>query len=696
LGLTWDGQGVNVALFSENATAVELCLFETDGAEQRVPLPERTNFVWHAYLPDLRPGSRYGFRVNGPHAPEEGHRFNPHKLLLDPYARWIDGPIRVTDRVFGYRLGHSDRDLSLDERDSARDLPKCVVIDAAFDWGMDASPQTPIDRTLIYELHVKGMTATHPDVPAERRGTYLGLAEPSVIGHLQRLGVTAVELMPVHHHVTNRTLAERGLANYWGYNSIGFFAPDTRFATPGGNPVTEFREMVRALHTAGIEVILDVVYNHTGESDELGPTICFRGIDNDAYYRLRDEDKRRYLDYTGTGNTLDATHPRVLQLIMDSLRYWVTEMHVDGFRFDLASALARELDDVDRLGSFFDIIGQDPVINRVKLIAEPWDLGEGGYQVGNFPPGWSEWNAKYRDTVRRFWRGDGGVGAELAYRLSGSSDLYADDGRQPHASINFVTAHDGFTMRDLVSYEHKHNEANGEGNRDGTDDNASMSFGVEGETDDPEITAARDRQVRNLLATLLLSEGVPMLLAGDEMGRTQRGNNNAYCQDNALSWIDWSLAERSQPLIDFCGGLARLAAEHPVLRRRRFFQGRRIRGSAVKDLTWYGPGGLEMTDDEWRSEGVRTLGLRLAGDAISELDDHGARIVDDTLLLVLNAAPDLVSFRLPADHQARWECVIDTVLERIAEPSGIHAGGHVLEIAGRSVVLMRLRAAQPS
>jgi glycogen operon protein len=692
LGVSWDGNGVNVAIYSEHASAVELCLFDAEGSrEQRIRLPDRTNFVWHGYLPDLRPGQRYGFRVEGPHAPREGHRFNPHKLLLDPYARWIDGTITVTDRVFGYPLGNPHADLAFDERDSAPDLPKCVVVDGAYDWGDDAPPRTPFERSLIYEVHVKGFTITHPEVPAHLRGTYRGLASPPALAHLQRLGVTAVELLPVHHHVTNRFLLERGLVNYWGYNSIGFFAPDSRFATHGGDPVREFREMVRALHGAGIEVILDVVYNHTGEGDERGPTLCFRGIDNASYYRLVADEPRRYIDYTGTGNTLDATRPRVLQLIMDSLRYWVTEMHVDGFRFDLASALARELHDVDRLGSFFDIIGQDPVINQVKLIAEPWDLGEGGYQVGNFPVGWSEWNARYRDSVRRFWKGEGGQAADLAYRLSGSSDLYADDGRQPHASINFVTAHDGFTLHDLVSYEEKHNEANGERNRDGTDDNASMNFGVEGETDDPGIRDARQRQVRNFLATLILSQGVPMLVGGDEMGRTQRGNNNAYSQDSEISWFDWDLTDDQHALVDFTARLVGIFRAHPVLHRRRFLQGRRIRGSTIKDLTWYGPSGTEMSDEEWGAEGVRSVGLRLAGSAISEPDEHGRPIVDDTLLMILNADETPTDFRLPADHGHIWELLIETTAAAIPpEPDGHpRSGGSVCRVEPRSFLLLR-------
>ncbi len=566
-----------------------------------------------------------------------------------------------------------------------------MVVNPAFVWGRDTQLRTPWSRTLIYEVHVKGFTIRHPDVPPEQRGTYDGLASFPAIEYLQRLGVTAVELLPVHHHVDDRRLVERGLSNYWGYNTIGFFAPDARYSATG-EPVSEFKSMVKRLHDAGIEVILDVVYNHTGEGNHQGPTVSFRGIDNAAYYRLDPNDRRRYVDYTGTGNTLDATHPRVLQLITDSLRYWIEEMHVDGFRFDLASTLARELHDVNKLGSFFDIIHQDPVISQVKLIAEPWDLGAGGYQVGNFPVGWAEWNGKYRDTVRRFWRGDGSQTAELAYRLTGSSDLYAQGGRQPHASINFVTAHDGFTLHDLVSYEHKHNEANGESNGDGDSDNASMNFGVEGPTDDPEIVRARERQKRNLLATLLLSQGVPMLLGGDEVGRSQGGNNNAYCQDNEISWFDWRLDAIDRRLLEFTQALIGLWQAHPVLRRRRFFQGRRIRGSSIKDLTWFGPYGHEMSDEEWRAGTVRTVGLRLAGDAIGEEGERGERIVDDTLLLILNAAEEPVDFPLPNHDGRRWQLVFDTASGQVAEAGQRREleSGSTLVVAARSTVLVLL------
>jgi glycogen operon protein len=690
LGATWDGSGTNFALFSRHATAVDLCLFD-DGRERRIRMPERDELVWHCYLPGIGPGQRYGFRVHGPYEPRQGHRFNPNKLLLDPYAQLIDDSISPVDQLFGYRVGDPEGDLSFDERDSAAHMPKCVVVDPSFDWGEDRPPRTPLEETLIYEAHVKGLTRLHPDVPNDRRGTYAGLAHEALLAHLQRLGVTAVELLPLHQHLDERSLLDRGLTNYWGYNTVGFFAPDPRFAaTP--DPVRELKQTVKTLHANGIEVILDVVYNHTGEGSELGPTVVFRGIDNAAYYRLRPDDPRHYVDYTGTGNTLDATEPHVLRLIMDSLRHWVTEYHVDGFRFDLASALARELHEVDRLSAFFDIIGQDPVISRVKLIAEPWDLGEGGYQVGNFPPGWSEWNGRYRDTVRRFWRSDRGQAAELAFRLSGSSDLYAEDGRHPHASINYVTAHDGFTLRDLVSYERKHNEANGEGNRDGTDANDSQNFGVEGPTSDPAVLALRARQQRNFLATLILSQGVPMLLAGDELGRSQGGNNNAYCQDNEISWIDWSTTDA--PLLAFTAGLVEVFRSHPVLRRRRFFQGRRIRGSSVKDLTWYGPSGSEMTDEEWSGD-VRTLGLRLAGDAISETDARGHPIVDDTLLVVLNATDAGVDFRLPRDHGGEWHLVFDTTspqppMTADSAPRSVHSGGSTYAVGGRSVCLFRL------
>jgi glycogen operon protein len=681
---------VNFAIFSENATAVDLCLFDADGAEERVRLHEQTDLVWHCYLPDLRPGQRYGYRVHGPYDPGHGHRFNPQKLLIDPYAKRIDGGVEWSDRVFGYRIG-AEADTEPDDHDSAAHVPKCVVVNPAFVWGGDHQLKVPWEETLIYEVHVKGFTQQHPDVPPELRGTYAGLASFAAIDYLQELGASAVELLPVHHHVNDRRLVELGLTNYWGYNTIGFFAPDSRYSATG-EPVSEFKTMVKRLHDAGMEVILDVVYNHTGEGNELGPTLSFRGIDNAAYYRLDAEDPRRYVDYTGTGNTLNAVHPRSLQLIMDSLRYWITEMHVDGFRFDLASALARELHDVDKLGSFFDIVHQDPVISQAKLIAEPWDVGPGGYQVGNFPVGWAEWNGKYRDTVRRFWRGVGGQAGELAYRLTGSSDLYAMSGRQPHASINFVTAHDGFTLNDLVSYEEKHNEANGEDNRDGESHNESMNFGVEGPTDDAAILAAREQQKRNFLATLILSQGVPMLLGGDEMGRTQKGNNNAYAQDNPISWFDWSQTDASRQLLAFTRGLIAFFRQHPVLRRRRFFQGRRIRGSSVKDLTWYGPTGHEMTDEQWGAADALTIGLRMAGDAIDERGPRGERIVDDTLLLIFNAAEAGVDFRLPNGGRRSWELVLDTrraepPAERYGEP---HEGGSTYAVAPRTVVVLRL------
>jgi len=658
-------------------------------------MPEHTDQVWHVYLPGIRPGQLYGYRVDGPYEPQAGHRFNPAKLLLDPYAKAIAGTLRWSDALFGYTLGHTDADLSRDERDSAGSLPKCVVVDPTFNWGNDAYPRTPWHKTLIYELHVKGFTARHPDVPQQMQGTYAGLTCPEVIDYLHSLGVTAVELMPVQQFVVDKHLLDKGLTNYWGYNSIGFFAPEASYASSGirGQQVVEFKTMVKVLHSEGIEVILDVVYNHTGEGNHLGPTLCFRGIDNAAYYRLVADNQRYYMDYTGCVNTLDMTHPRTLQLIMDSLRYWVLEMHVDGFRFDLASALARELQAVDRLGAFFDIIHQDPVLSQVKLIAEPWDLGEGGYQVGNFPVLWAEWNAEYRDTVRRFWKGDGGLVGGLAYRLTGSSDLYGWSGRRPYASINFVTAHDGFTLADLVSYNEKHNQANGEENRDGHDHNLSWNCGGEGPTDDPAVLALRARQQRNFLATLLLSQGVPMLQAGDEIGRTQRGNNNAYCQDNEISWIDWNLDRSQQQLLEFTRLLTRLFHQHPVLRRRKFFQGRQIRGSAVKDLAWFRPDGEEMSDEDWNNWHARCLGLRLAGDAIEELDARGNRIVDQTLLILLNAHYQPIPFLLPAHRaEVHWEVVVDSRETTGRRRQGLLRGGSAYELEARSLALLRLRS----
>jgi glycogen operon protein len=696
LGATWDGGGVNFALFSEHATAVALCLYDQrdPGKEVRqVRIEQRTDQVWHVYLPGVRPGTLYAFRVNGPYEPRRGHRFNPAKSLLDPYAKAVAGTLQWNDAFFGYRTGDPAGDVKPDDRDSAPYLPKSVVVDPTFDWQDDRPPRTAWSRAVIYEVHVKGFTRRHPEVPPELRGTYAGLASPAAIRHLTELGVTAVELLPVHHSVTEKHQADRGFTNYWGYNSIGFFAPDSRYSATGhlGQQVDEFKHMVKALHRAGIEVILDVVYNHTAEGNHLGPTLAFRGIDNANYYRLAPEDPRLHVDYTGTGNTLNMRHPRTLQLLMDSLRYWVLDMHVDGFRFDLAATLARELHDVDRLSAFFDVVHQDPVVSQVKLIAEPWDLGEGGYQVGNFPVGWAEWNGKYRDTIRRFWKGDPGQVAELAYRLTGSSDLYEMGGRRPHASVNFVTAHDGFTLADLVSYETKHNLANGEDNRDGTDDNASWNCGVEGPTTEPAIVALRERQMRNFLATLFLSQGIPMLLGGDEIGRSQQGNNNAYCQDNELSWYAWPPTETGRRLLEFTRRLIRLRHDNPVFHRRTFFQGRRIYGSAAKDLAWLRPDGQEMTDEEWAHSARRCLGLRLSGDAIEEVDDMGEPIVGDTFLILLNAHEDAIPFVLPpSGERSRWDPVLDTRDWDGAAGRPPRHPGEPYPLEGRSLAVLRL------
>lgn len=698
LGATWDGAGVNFALFSENATRVELCLFNgPDGNHEivNIQVTEQTDQVWHVYLPEVRPGQLYGYRVYGPYTPTEGHRFNPAKLLLDPYTKAIAGDITWDDALFGYKMGDAAADLSKDDRDSSSHLPKCVVTDEAFSWADDMHPRTPWHKTLIYELHVKGFTACHPDVPEELRGTYAGLATPAVIDHLHSLKITAVELMPVHYFVDDKHLVDRGLSNYWGYNSIGFFAPKSRYSSSGflGQQVTEFKTMVKTLHREGIEVILDVVYNHTAEGNHLGPTLSFRGIDNTNYYRLVPDNRRYYMDYTGTGNTPNMVHPRVLQLIMDSLRYWVLKMHVDGFRFDLASTLARELHEVDRLGAFFDIIHQDPVLSQVKLIAEPWDLGEGGYQIGNFPVLWAEWNGKYRDTVRRYWRGDIGQVGDLAYRLTGSSDLYGKNGRRPYASINFVTAHDGFTLYDLVSYNGKHNEANGEDSRDGTDENLSWNCGTEGPSDDPLVLILRARQQRNFLATLFLSQGVPLLLAGDEIGRTQRGNNNAYCQDNEISWVNWHLNQPQREFLEFTRYIIKLSYEHPVLRRRNFFQGRKIRGSEIKDLTWFRTDGKEMTEEDWSNPNTRCLGLRLSGDAIEEVDDRGNPIRDDTLLFLLNAHYDQVSFVLPSKPpKMLWDLLLDTRAETGVRQYQPKSENEPYELIGRSLALLCLHS----
>jgi len=697
LGATWDGEGVNFSIFSENATAVELCLF--DGPDSlresiRIRLEEQTDQIWHVYIPGLWPGHHYGYRVHGPYAPEAGHRFNPNKLLIDPYAKSIAGTIEWSDAVFGYRIGDPKADLSFDTRDNAANIPKCVVVDQAFTWGGDRLLKTPWDKTIIYEVHVKGLTAQHPGVPEHMRGTYSGLTTPAVIDHLVDLGVTAVELLPTHHFVRDKHLHDLSLTNYWGYNTIGFFAPDIRYATSPirGRHVREFKTMVKTLHSAGLEVILDVVYNHTAEGNQLGPTLCFRGVDNASYYRLVEGDKRYYMDYTGCGNTLNVTHPRTLQLIMDSLRYWVTEMHVDGFRFDLASALARELHAVDRLSAFFDILHQDPVLSQVKLIAEPWDVGEGGYQVGNFPVGWAEWNGKYRDTIRRYVKGDGGQVAEVAYRLTGSSDLYSMSGRRPYASINFITAHDGFSLQDLVSYNEKHNEANGEHNKDGTDDDASWNCGVEGPTQDAAIEQLRERQQRNFLTLLFISQGVPMLCGGDEFGRTQQGNNNAYCQDNEISWYDWTLNHAQRHLLEFTRIIIALRKKHPVLRRRRFFLGRQIRGSEVSDISWLRPDGKTMTDEDWNAGYSKSLAFRLAGDAITETDEKGRPIIDDTLLILLNAHHTPLPFTLPAHkHSVHWQPILDTAVTAVSEKLVTTLkGGEQYEMEARSIAILRL------
>ncbi len=664
LGAQWDGEGTNFALFSEHATGVELCLFDApdDAVEtERIALRERTDQVWHAYFPDVRPGQLYGYRVHGPYEPARGHRFNPAKLLLDPYAKAIAGTIRWSDAVPGYVVGHEDQDLVPDGRNSAGDLPKCVVVESAFSWGDDKPLRTPWNRTVIYECHVKGMTMRHPDVPEQLRGTYLGLATDPILDHLTRLGVTAVELLPIHHFVSERMLTERGLTNYWGYNPIGYFAPDVRYATGYlGQQISEFKSMVKRFHRAGIEVILDVVYNHTAEGNHLGPTLCFRGIDNLAYYRVDAENPRFYADFSGCGNTLNIQHSRTMQLITDSLRYWVQEMHVDGFRFDLAPVLGRDPVDFTPFGKFFDVVRQDPVLSHVKLIAEPWDLGPDGYQIGRFPIGWSEWNGKYRDTARAFWRGDPGQVPELASRLAGSSDLYATSQRPLQASINFVTCHYGFTLQDLVSYERKHNEANGEENRDGHDHNLSRNWGVEGPTEAPQIVRLRERLKRNFLATLAFSQGVPMLSHGDELGRTQHGNNNAYCQDNPLTWIDWTLSPLQRELVAFTRQVLTVRANNPVLRRRTFFRRQALDGRG-QDLTWLRPDGQPMTEEDWGQANNHILGMLIRGQATDEVDERGRRFVGETILLLLNGGGRTRPFVVPAlERPGNWVEVINT------------------------------------
>jgi glycogen operon protein len=686
--------GVNFSLFSEHASKVELCLFDSIEAttpSQCLPMREPTDMAWHIYLPDVRPGQLYGYRVHGPYDPKAGHRFNSNKILLDPYAKTVGRPLRWTDEMFGYRIGDPEEDLSFDERDNAHCAPLAAVIDTAFNWGTDQPPRTPWHETVIYEAHVKGFTKLHPLIPERLRGKYSGLTQEPVIAHLKRLGITAVELMPVHHKCDDRHLLERGLSNYWGYNTVSYFAPESTYASTDKplDAVREFKTMVRTLHAAGIEVILDVVYNHTAEGNHLGPTLSLRGIDNAAYYRLMPDDPRYNLDFTGCGNTLNMRHPRVLQLIMDSLRYWVVEMHVDGFRFDLASALARELYDVDQLGAFFDIIHQDPVISQVKLIAEPWDLGSGGYQVGNFPVLWTEWNGRYRDTVRRFWRGDGGGVSELATRLAGSSDLYGRNGRRPYSSINFITAHDGFTLLDLVSHSEKHNDANGDDNRDGESNNLSSNCGVEGPTDEPQVVACREQQRRNLMATLLLSQGVPMICGGDEIGRTQRGNNNAYCQDNEISWTHWDVSDSDRAFYEFTARLVAYRRSNPVLRRQHFFAGRPIRGDQTKDIAWIDPSGKEMSDSAWHEPNVRCLGIRLDGDSLDEVDSRGRPLRGDTVLILLNAHDGVIPFKLSAFvRRPIWECLVDTAMP---EREGKRfRGGSRYDLPGRSLVLFRM------
>ena len=690
LGATYDGSGTNFSIFSEVATKVELCLFDDDGREERIALPEQTAFSWHGYVPGVGPGQRYGYRVHGPWAPDEGHRCNPHKLLLDPYARAIDGRPRWDEALYAH---YFERPEERNDRDSAAHMPKSVVTNPYFDWREDRRPRTPWHETIVYEDHVKGLTARHPDIAPELRGTYAALASPPILDHLKKLGVTAVELLPVHQFVHSQILESKGLRNYWGYDSIGYFAPHNEYSSTGqrGEQVQEFKAMVRALHAAGIEVLLDVVYNHTAEGNHLGPMLSFKGIDNAAYYRLVPDNHRYYMDYTGTGNSLNMRHPHVLQLLMDSLRYWIEEMHVDGFRFDLAATLARGLHEVDRLSAFFDLIQQDPVVSRVKLIAEPWDVGDGGYQVGNFPPLWSEWNGKYRDGVRDFWRGEAWRLGELASRLTGSSDLYAENGRRPFASINFVTAHDGFTLRDLVSYNEKHNEANLEDNRDGTDDNRSWNCGVEGDTDDDAVLRLRAQQQRNFFTTLLLSQGVPMLGGGDELSRTQQGNNNAYCQDNELAWLDWEHVDRD--LVDFVRRVVRLRREHGTFRRRRWFQGRPLHGSGVKDIAWFTPDAQEMSDEHWTAGFARSLAVFLSGKAIATPDAHGERVVDDDFFLLFNASHEPVRFVVPGEaFGRRWTREIDTAaLGDGTPPDGgrVLRPGETLDVAARAVVVMR-------
>lgn len=690
LGASWDGNGVNFAIFSETAEKVELCLFDTQTPKiqkECIPLEEITSHVWHCYLPGVKPGQLYGYRVHGPFKPEEGLRFNPSKLLIDPYAKAIQGRVDWKATVFAYRPGDATADLSRDDQDDSWGIPKGVVIDPFFDWDGDRPPSIPWKDTIIYELHVKGFTARHPDIPEKKRGCYAALATKAARSYLKSLGITSIELLPVHDFLDDKHLVDKGLHNYWGYNTTNFFSPSAGYSSSGdtGGQVTEFKHMVKALHRDGIEVILDVVYNHTSEGNQLGPTLSFKGIDNPAYYRLADN-KRYYTDYTGTGNSPNMLHPQVIKLIMDSLRYWVLEMHVDGFRFDLASTLARELFDVDRLSAFFDVIHQDPVISQVKLIAEPWDVGKGGYQVGNFPVLWTEWNGKYRDRMRRFWRGDQGELGEFANRFSGSSDLYERSGRKPYASINYITAHDGFTLHDLVSYNQKHNEANGENNKDGANENISWNCGVEGITDNVDVIRLREKQKRNFLATLLLSQGVPMICGGDEIGRSQLGNNNAYCQDNEISWYDWGLDNDKERLLAFVKNLIRLRKLHPSLRRRNFFQGRPIRGTDIKDIIWLRPDGNEMTDEDWNASWIRCVGVLLS--RTSSQPNSNIKRGLDSLIILLNSHHEPIQFKIPA-MKGNWQLLIDTASAEFKNATSELGSGGTINIDGRSVAVLR-------
>lgn len=688
-GAAYDGKGTNFALFARHAEGVELCLFDsdqTDAQEERIPIKERTHDIWHIYLPDVKPGQKYGYRVYGPYKPEEGHRFNPNKLLMDPYAKAIAGAIKWHESIFGYNIDDQDKDLSYNEQDSAPYVPKSVVIDETFDWGSEKKPKIEYHQSIIYEAHVKGFTFTHPDIPEHIRGSYAAIGHPTTIQYLKDLGVTAIELLPIHHFVNDWHLQDNGLSNYWGYNTIGFFAPDVKYSSSGvnGEQVTEFKQMVKSLHEAGIEVILDVVYNHTAEGNELGPTLSFRGIDNRSYYRLT-EDGRYYVDYTGTGNTLNANLPSVLQLIMDSLRYWIVDMRVDGFRFDLASALAREFHDVNKLSAFFDIIHQDPTISQVKLIAEPWDIGEGGYQVGNFPAGWAEWNGKYRDCIRDFWRGEESKLGEFASRFTGSSDLYGDDYRTPMASVNFITAHDGFTLNDLVSYNEKHNDANGEENQDGESHNRSWNCGEEGATDNLEVLALRSKQKRNFLTTLFLSQGVPMLLGGDEIGRTQQGNNNSYCQDNEVSWYNWKDAD--QDLLAFAKKLINLRKSHPTFCRRKWFMGREIKGAGVEDIVWFLPQGDIMPDEAWANDAAKSLAVYLDGRGLRSVDPEGNKIYDDHFYVIFNAYHEPIDYKLPNEkYGSKWTKILNTDDAQVEDENG-YQPGDMIKVAGRSVVL---------